>query len=92
MIDYKFNEDQLLAEVEKYIDNTYSEHYSGKIQALEVIIDSGHGIGFCLGSIQKYAKRYGKKAGFNRLDLLKIVHYAIIALHSHDLNNDKEEE
>ena len=45
-----------------------------------MIIDSGHGEGFCIGNIMKYAMRYGKKDN-KRLELLKIIHYAIIALH-----------
>ena len=70
-----------------YIDNTYDQHYStDKIQATEFIIDSGHGEGFCIGNIIKYAKRYGKKAGRNELDPLKIIHYSIILLGS-DENN-----
>jgi len=32
----------------------------------------------------KYAQRYGKKNGFNRADILKIVHYAVILLYIHD--------
>ena len=68
-------------------DTTYEQHYStDKIQATEFIIDSGHGEGFCIGNIMKYAKRYGKKAGRNELDLLKIIHYSIILLGS-DENN-----
>ena len=34
-----------------------------------------------LGNIIKYAQRYGKKNGKNRADLLKVAHYAIMALH-----------
>jgi hypothetical protein len=34
----------------------------------------------------KYAQRYGKKNGKDRNDLLKIIHYGIIALY----NNEKE--
>ena len=65
------NED--LKELQEYIDNTYSQHYSHKnFQATEFIIDSGHGEGFCIGNILKYAKRYGNKEGKNRKDLLKI--------------------
>jgi hypothetical protein len=45
------------------------------------------GEGFCMGNIIKYAKRYGKKAGKNELDLLKIMHYTIILLGSKDENN-----
>ena len=33
----------------------------------------------------KYAQRYGKKDGYNRADLLKIIHYGFFALHNHDL-------
>ena len=84
-MDYKFNERELILELKYYINDTYGEHYaSDKYQATDVIIDSGHGEGFCMGNIMKYAKRYGNKAGKNRKDLLKILHYAIIMLHIHD--------
>ena len=60
MIDYKFGEDKTLEELEKYIDKTYEQHYSkSKFQATEFIIDAGHGEGFCIGNILKYAQRYG---------------------------------
>ena len=85
---YKFNEDKLLQELKGYIDATYSQHYaSDKYQATDVIIDSGHGEGFSLGNIMKYAKRYGNKDGKNRKDLLKILHYGIIMLDIHDKEN-----
>jgi len=87
-MDYKFNERGLILELKEYIDNTYGEHYaSDKYQATDVIIDSGHGEGFTLGNIMKYAKRYGNKDGKNRKDLLKILHYGIIMLHIHDTEN-----
>jgi len=82
---YKFDEDEYLSEAQQYIDTTYDAHYAkNQYQATDVIIDSGHGLGFCLGNIFKYAKRYGLKNGYARSDLLKILHYAIIALHVHD--------
>jgi len=81
-IDYKFNEDYNLSLMKVYIDNTYNSHYSkGKFQATEFIIDSGHGMGFCIGNILKYAQRYGKKNGQNADDLMKVIHYGLIALH-----------
>lgn len=84
-INYKFNENQLIENLQEYVDRTYSSHYAqGKIQATEVIIDGGHGMGFCLGNVLKYAQRYGHKDGFNRQDLLKTLHYALIALYVHD--------
>lgn len=85
LIGYKFDEGRLINELKDYIDSTYDQHYAkGKIQATEVIIDGGHGEGFLVGNIVKYALRYGKKAGWNRNDLLKILHYAIILLSVHD--------
>ena len=53
-----------------------------------MIIDAGHGEGFCVGNIMKYAMRYGKKDGKSQKDLLKIIHYALIALH---LNQEETE-
>ena len=85
---YKFNEDKNLQELKAYVDATYSEHYaSDKYQATDVIIDSGHGEGFAMGNIMKYAKRYGNKEGKNKIDLFKILHYAIIMLDVHDTEN-----
>ena len=90
-MNYKFNEDKILNEVKAYIGNTYDQHYAnGKYQATDIILDTGHGEGFCLGNIMKYAMRYGKKNGKNNADLLKIIHYAIIALYVQTNNTDKE--
>jgi len=92
MIDYKYNEGKILQQVQNYIDETYGEHYStNKYQATEFIIDGGHGEGFCLGNVMKYAQRYGKKNGYNRKDLMKIIHYAIIAMYNHDLEHGETE-
>ena len=95
MIEYKYSEDKILKEIQNYIDGTYGEHYSqSKIQALELIIDSGHGVGFCVGDIIKYAQRYKKKGDTPdewRKDLVKIIHYAIVLLHVHDLEHKNEE-
>ena len=87
---YKYNEGDLIAEIKDYIDGTYGEHYSiNNYQATEFIIDGGHGEGFCIGNIMKYAQRYGKKNGYNRKDLMKIIHYAIIAMYNHDLQHEE---
>ena len=86
-IEYKYNEGDLLREITQYIDATYDEHYSqNQYQATEFIIDGGHGIGFTVGNILKYAQRYGHKGTPEdwRKDLLKVIHYAIIAMHVHD--------
>ena len=86
-IKYKYNEGDLLREITDYINSTYNEHYSqNKFQATEFIIDGGHGEGFTIGNIMKYAQRYGNKGTPDdwRKDLLKVIHYAIIAMHVHD--------
>ena len=89
MSKYTFNEDQVLTLVSNHIIQTYDAHYSmNKIQSTEFIMDAGHGEGFCIGNIIKYAQRYGKKNGKSQDDLLKIIHYAIILLGSE--NGDKE--
>lgn len=89
-IEYKYNEPELLKQLAEYIDSTYDQHYAQeKYQATEIIIDSGHGMGFLLGNILKYPKRYSKKGTVEdwRKDLMKLVHYGIIALYVHDLEN-----
>lgn len=91
-IEYKFNEENLINEIQEYIDETYEAHYSnGSIQSTEFIEDTGHGIGFTLGNILKYAQRYGKKGSAEdaRKDLRKVVHYGIIALAIHDRQHQK---
>ena len=73
--------DIILDDVKRYINETYSSHYAKtQKQATEIIIDQGHGTGFCMGNILKYAQRYGKKEGRNKNDLMKVIHYAIIQL------------
>jgi len=94
-IEYKYNEGQSLVEIADYINATYGEHYSrNKFQATEFIIDSGHGTGFCIGNMQKYTQRYGKKGDAVewRKDLMKVIHYAIIQLHVHDLEHPTTED
>ena len=88
-IEYKYNEGELIEQLAEYVDSTYGEHYStNQFQATEFIIDGGHGKGFCIGNIMKYAQRYGKKQGYNRKDLMKVLHYALIALNVHDREQD----
>ena len=89
---YKYNEDHLLSDLKDYIDDTYDQHYSqNNFQATEFIMDSGHGEGFCIGNIMKYAQRYGKKGGKNRRDLLKVIHYGIIALYINEMEESENE-
>ena len=91
-IDYKFSEDKYLKELKEYIDSTYQGHYAtNKFQSTEVIIARGHGTGFCMGNVDKYANRYGKKGTREdaRKDLLKVIHYALLQLHVHDSEEEE---
>ena len=89
--DYVFSEDKYLNEIKDAIDKTYTSHYAqNKVQSTEFINDAGHGEGFCIGNIIKYAQRYGKKSGYNRDDLKKIIHYTIIMMHLHDVHYKRE--
>ena len=92
-VDYKFSEDKYLQELREYIDSTYQGHYStNKFQSTEVIIARGHGTGFCMGNVDKYANRYGKKGTREdaRKDLLKVIHYALLQLHVHDSEEEEK--
>lgn len=92
-LDYKFNEGALIEELQAYIDDTYGGHYSkNNFQSTEFIVDCGHGIGFTIGNILKYAQRYGRKGTTedHRKDLMKVLHYGIIALSIHDSDNSEE--
>ncbi len=92
-INYKFNEGALITELQNYIDSTYDSHYSrNKFQSTEFITDCGHGMGFAIGNVLKYAQRYGRKGEIAdaRKDLQKVLHYAIIALSIHDSENNGE--
>ena len=90
--DYKYNEDALIKEFKAYIDATYNQHYSrDKFQATEFIMDGGHGTGFCIGNVLKYAQRYGKKGTQDdaRKDIMKVLHYALLQLYVHDSEDNK---
>lgn len=102
-MNYKFNEDKILEELKSYVDLTYGQHYAAeKFQTLEVIEAAGNKpmlvndcntnmvvVGFCYGNMIKYLQRLGNKKGWNRDDLLKVMHYGILLLHfSRNLESD----
>lgn len=95
IINYKYDEDRIMNDIQNYVDSTYisddNNHYAkSKFETTEVLIDHGLGAAFCIGNVVKYAQRYGKKNGFNRQDLMKVIHYTMMVLYVHD--NDVESE
>lgn len=88
---FKYNEGHILDELFNYIQKTYGSHYGDKVQAQDLIISSGHAEGFYIGNIIKYASRYGKKNGHNKDDLMKVLHYAILAMNHHTSYYEKDQ-
>lgn len=87
-MNFKYSEDAILEEVRQYILNTYQQHYSAgddKIQTLDLIEACGDGEAFCRSNILKYASRYDRK-GSARMDIMKVLHYAVLLLHFNDKN------
>ena len=81
----KYNEKEILDEISDYISNTYGAHYSQSdgFQTLDLIDAIGDAEAFCRSNILKYASRYDKK-GTAKKDIFKVVHYAVLLLHSHN--------
>ncbi|QIG65677.1 hypothetical protein phiOC_p011 [Ochrobactrum phage vB_OspM_OC] len=97
----RYNEDNIVEELKAYIEKTYSEHYvkradgiEGKdiVQYLDTIFQKGNNRGtyFCVDTAGKYVNRYGEKAGHNRKDLMKALHYLVLAIYNHDKDNKVE--
>jgi len=86
---WKYDEGKILREVEAYLSSTYKGHYVGdddqKTQTLDLIHAINDAEAFCRCNIIKYASRFGKKAGKNPNDLLKVIHYAFLLYHFADL-------
>ena len=89
----KFNELENINQLTTYVESTYSKHYAAPngVQSMDLISASGLGLDFCLGNVLKYASRYGKKNGANREDLMKIMHYTLLAINEHDLKESDNE-
>ena len=84
-----YNEDKILEKTKDYIGRTYSSHYAynDRVQTLDLIEAVGDASAFCRSNILKYASRYDKK-GTTRLDIEKIIHYAVLLYHFEGLDKD----
>lgn len=95
MIDYKYNEDQLLKDIKDYIDSTYNQHYAStdkegnNIQLNDIFIADGTGMPFFRNNAMKYLSRFGKKEGTNIKDLKKAIHYTVLMMYIHEKENTK---
>ena len=89
---WKYNEDQILKQLEQYIATTYSQHYVDRTggvteQTLDKIKHNRRE-GFCAGNITKYTDRYDTK-GTPRADLFKVLHYTILLINHLNLVDNK---
>jgi hypothetical protein len=83
MPNYQYNEDVYLADIKKYLDSTYGQHYVAKdIQVVDVWESLGSLESTARDTAIKYLCRYGKKDGKNRKDLLKAIHYIILMMYA----------
>ena len=82
---YKYNEAKYLRQVADYIDGTYGEHYvAGDIQVIDIWESMDSLDTTARDTAIKYLCRYGKKAGKNKKDLLKAIHYIILMMYADD--------
>ena len=84
---FKYQEKEILKDIEEYVSRTYQGHYTGKsheyrnVQTLDLMAAKELASGFCQANILKYGSRYGNKDGKNTKDLMKVIHYAMLLLH-----------
>lgn len=91
-IEYKRNEDKIVRDLQAYIDATYSQHYVGKQSGSDVLgdwEDAGILRQNCHGNMIKYVKRFGRKEGYNRKDIMKVLHYGVLLLNAMDQEGDQ---
>ncbi len=85
-IKFKHKEDETLAELLEYISATYSQHYTNPHddhQTTDTWKARGTLVSTSIDTATKYLDRFGKKKGKNRTDLIKAIHYIILALSEH---------
>jgi hypothetical protein len=86
-IDWKYNEGNILKELESYLISTYSQHYVDKNSSSDQTLDKikhSRREGFFGGNVVKYIDRYDSK-GTPRQDLFKVLHYTILLINHLEL-------
>jgi len=90
-IEYKYAEDQILLDLEAYINKTYGEHYktSDKIECFDAWFALGNATTTFRDTAIKYLWRAGKKGSNEdrKKDLMKALHYVMLTLYSEHYRN-----
>lgn len=84
-IDYKYREDDIIADFMAYIDKTYGQHYKtedGKIECFDIWLSLDKATPTFRNTAIKYLWRYGKKDGPSKSDLFKAMHYVLMCLYT----------
>lgn len=81
---YKYNEDEILQEIDRYLKGTLNAHYSdsSRVECFDAWISLGAATSTFRDNALKYLWRYGKKNGNNKDDLMKSIHYIIMMLYN----------
>lgn len=96
--DFYDNIDPLLDDLETYLLSMYDKeyHYVGEaandLQALDIWDGRGTLTNSSIDAAIKYLYRYGKKDGFNKKDLMKALHYIMLALFKDHYQGKDEDE
>lgn len=86
-INWRYNEGNILKELESYLRSTYSQHYVDKNSSSDQTLDKikhSRREGFFAGNVVKYIDRYDSK-GTPRQDLFKVLHYTILLINHLEL-------
>lgn len=80
--EWKYGEGKVLSDLSDHLKRSYESHYSNDmngVQTLDVFEARGTLADTSIDNAIKYLMRYGKKAGRNKKDLLKAMHYLVLA-------------
>jgi hypothetical protein len=87
---FNYQEGKNLANVLNYIAGTYSEHYAARddMQTIDIWEARGSLMDTSIDTAIKYLMRFGKKGGSNEKDLMKAIHYVLLALYAKQAGED----
>jgi hypothetical protein len=88
---FKYGEGRVIDELTEFIKGTYGSHYcsdDNDIQTLDVFEFRGTLSSTSIDNAIKYQMRYGKKSGKNKKDLIKAIHYLILAIGYDEKTNE----
>ena len=80
--DWRYGEGSVVDDLTSHMKSTYTSHYTNEndeVQTLDVFAHRGTLGSTSIDNAIKYLMRYGKKEGKNEKDLIKAMHYLVLA-------------